>query len=49
VLPSTVAHERLKCKCERPCIIDVWEFDGTDRVRRRYFKCVDTDLDFMVW
>jgi hypothetical protein len=24
-------HERPRCKCGRPGIIDVWEFDGTDR------------------
>jgi hypothetical protein len=36
-------HERPKCRCHRPCIIDVWEYDGTKQARRRYFKCVDTD------
>jgi hypothetical protein len=48
MLPSTV-HERPKCKCGRPYIIDVWEFNDTDGVGRHYFKCVDTDSDFMVW
>jgi hypothetical protein len=42
-------HERPKCTCHRPCIIDVWEYDGTKRAERHYFKCVDMDLDFMVW
>jgi hypothetical protein len=45
-LPPWCEHP--KCKCGRPCIIDVWEFDGTDRAGRRYFKCADTDSDFMV-
>jgi hypothetical protein len=42
-------HERPKCTCRRPCIIDVWEFDGTKRDGRCYFKCDNTDPDFMVW
>jgi hypothetical protein len=39
-------HERPKCMCRCPYIIDVWKFDGTTRVGRHYFKCADTDLDF---
>jgi hypothetical protein len=42
-------HDRPKCTCHRLCIIDVWAYDGTKWAGRRYFKCVDTDLDFMVW
>jgi hypothetical protein len=42
-------HEWPKCTCRRPCIIDVCEYDGTKRTGRRYFKCADTDPDFMVW
>jgi hypothetical protein len=42
-------HEWPKCTCRHPCIIDVWEFEGTDRAGRRYFKCANTDPYFMVW
>jgi hypothetical protein len=42
-------HERPKCTCRCPCTIDMWEWDGTNRVGRRYFKCTDTNPDFMVW
>jgi hypothetical protein len=31
-------HERPKCTCQHPCIIDVWEFDDIDRTRRRYLS-----------
>jgi hypothetical protein len=41
-------HEQPKCKCHCSCIIDVCEFNGTDRAGRHYFKCVDLDPDFMV-
>jgi hypothetical protein len=41
-------HERSKCKCECAAIIDTWEYDGTDRVGRHYFKCLDLDPYFMV-
>jgi hypothetical protein len=27
-------YERPKCTCHRPCIIDVWEWDDTNRARR---------------
>jgi hypothetical protein len=42
-------HERPNCTGRRPCIIDVWEFDGIKWAGRRYFKCANTDPDFMVW
>jgi hypothetical protein len=29
-------------------IVDVWKYDGTDRVRRRFFKYPDLNLDFVV-
>jgi hypothetical protein len=42
-------YERPKCTCHRPCTIDVWERGDTNRAGRRYFKCADTDPNFMVW
>jgi hypothetical protein len=42
-------HERPKCKCQSPYIIDVWKFDDTGRASRCYFKCADLDSDFIVW
>jgi hypothetical protein len=41
-------YERPKCMCHRPCTIDVWAWDGSNRAERRYFKCADIDPDFMV-
>jgi hypothetical protein len=41
-------YDQLKCTCRRPCTIDVWEWDGSNRPGRRYFKCADVDPDFMV-
>jgi hypothetical protein len=40
--------ERPTHRCDRVAIVDVWEHDGTDRARRRFFKCPDLDLDFVV-
>jgi hypothetical protein len=37
-----------KCKCGRPCVVGMWEFDGMDQARRHHFKCADIDPDFMV-
>jgi hypothetical protein len=42
-------HERPKCTCGHPCIIDVWEYDDIKWAGRCYFKCVDMEPDFMVW
>jgi hypothetical protein len=42
-------YEWPKCTCRCPCTIDVWEWDDTNQVRSRYFKCADTDQNFMVW
>jgi hypothetical protein len=32
----------------RIAIVDILEHDETDRARRRFFKCPDLDLDFVV-
>jgi hypothetical protein len=39
-------YERPKCMCRLLCIIDMWEWDDTTWVGRRYFKCADTDPNF---
>jgi hypothetical protein len=41
-------YERLKCRCGHVVIVDVYDHDGTGRARRRFFKCPDLGLDFMV-
>jgi hypothetical protein len=41
-------YEWLTCRCGRVAIVDVWEHDGIDRVRRQFFKCPYLDPDFVV-
>jgi hypothetical protein len=46
---SKGSREQPNCMCHRSCTIDVWEWDDTNKSGRHYFKCVDTDSDFMLW
>jgi hypothetical protein len=42
-------YEWHKCTCHHLRTIDVWEWDDSNRARMRYFKCADTDPNFIVW
>jgi hypothetical protein len=50
VRPRTLTpwNERPTYTCGRAVIVDTWEFDGSDRARRWFFKCPDLDPYFLV-
>jgi hypothetical protein len=41
-------NERTTCRCGRVAIVNTWEFDESDQAGKRFFKCPDLDLDFVI-